>query len=39
VPRGTARIRCQMSAAHTEADLLGAIDAFAEARDELGLSA
>jgi glycine C-acetyltransferase len=36
VPQGKARIRTQVSAAHTEADLLSAADAFAAARDELG---
>ncbi|MBO0830038.1 MAG: glycine C-acetyltransferase, partial [Streptosporangiales bacterium] len=36
VPMGKARIRTQMSAAHTRADLDRAIDAFAEVRDELG---
>jgi glycine C-acetyltransferase len=33
VPRGTARIRTQMSAAHTIADLDYAVDRFAEARE------
>jgi glycine C-acetyltransferase len=33
VPRGTARIRTQMSAAHTTADLDFAADRFAEARE------
>jgi glycine C-acetyltransferase len=37
VPPGKARIRTQVSAAHTEADLLRAADAFAAARDELGM--
>jgi len=37
VPQGKARIRTQVSAAHQEADLLQAVAAFAEARDELGL--
>ncbi|HEY1389786.1 MAG TPA: glycine C-acetyltransferase [Ktedonobacterales bacterium] len=37
VPQGKARIRTQVSAAHTEADLLAAADAFVAARDELGL--
>jgi glycine C-acetyltransferase len=37
VPQGKARIRTQVSAAHTEADLLKAADAFAAARDELGI--
>ena len=35
VPLGKARIRTQISAAHTEADLQDAVAAFAEARDEL----
>ena len=35
VPQGKARIRTQVSAAHTEADLLRAAAMFAEARDEL----
>jgi glycine C-acetyltransferase len=35
VPRGTARIRTQVSAAHTRDDLAFAADAFAEARDAL----
>jgi glycine C-acetyltransferase len=37
VPQGKARIRTQVSAAHQESDLLQATDAFAAARDELGL--
>jgi glycine C-acetyltransferase len=37
VPHGKARIRTQISAAHTDADLLRAVDAFGEARVELGL--
>jgi len=37
VPQGKARIRTQVSAAHSESDLLNAAAAFAEARDELGL--
>ena len=36
VPVGKARIRTQLSAAHTRADLRTAADAFAEARAELG---
>jgi len=36
VPRGTARIRTQMSAAHTLADIDFAADAFAHARAALG---
>jgi glycine C-acetyltransferase len=35
VPRGTARIRTQMSAAHTEADLDVAIKQFVAARDSI----
>jgi glycine C-acetyltransferase len=38
VPRDRARIRTQVSAAHSESDLLRAVAAFAEARDELGLA-
>jgi glycine C-acetyltransferase len=37
VPRGTARIRTQVSAAHSEADLELAVRAFAETKQELGL--
>jgi glycine C-acetyltransferase len=36
VPRGKARIRTQVSAAHSRADLERAVAAFAEARAELG---
>jgi len=36
VPQGKARIRTQVSAAHSESDLLNAAAAFAAARDELG---
>lgn len=36
VPQGKARIRTQVSAAHTESDLLRAAEAFADARKELG---
>jgi glycine C-acetyltransferase len=35
VPQGKARIRTQVSAAHTPDDLLAAASAFAAARDEL----
>ncbi len=35
VPHGQARIRTQVSAAHTETDLLRAAAAFAAARDEV----
>ena len=37
VPHGTARIRTQVSAAHTQKDLECAIDAFAETKREYGL--
>jgi len=37
VPRGEARVRVQLSAAHTEADVTKAIEAFTEAGRELGL--
>jgi glycine C-acetyltransferase len=37
VPQGKARIRTQVSAAHSEADLIAATDAFAAAKSELGL--
>lgn len=37
VPKGEARIRTQMSAAHSRQDLEGAIDAFAEVGTELNL--
>jgi len=37
VPQGTARIRTQVSAAHSEPDLQSAITAFAETKEELGL--
>jgi glycine C-acetyltransferase len=37
VPLGKARIRTQISAAHTRDDLQFAIDAFAAVRQELGL--
>ncbi len=37
VPQGAARIRTQVSAAHTEADLEFAANAFADTRKELGL--
>ena len=35
VPKGKARIRVQISAGHTKADLDKAVAAFATARDEL----
>ena len=37
VPRGTARIRTQMSAAHTREDLDFAVDRFAEAREAVAV--
>lgn len=37
VPKGEARIRCQVSAAHTREDLEQTIDAFAAVKQELGL--
>ena len=37
VPKGKARIRTQISAAHSREDLEFAVDAFGEARAELGL--
>lgn len=37
VPQGAARIRTQVSAAHTSEDLTSAIEAFAETKRELGL--
>ena len=37
VPQGTARIRTQMSAAHTDADIDTAVDAFVRAGRELGV--
>jgi glycine C-acetyltransferase len=37
VPQGTARIRTQVSAAHSREDLDRAIAAFAETKRELGL--
>ncbi|MCR6500167.1 glycine C-acetyltransferase [Shinella sp. CPCC 101442] len=39
VPRGQARIRTQMSAAHSEADVRKAIEVFAEVGRELGVIA
>ena len=37
VPRGTARVRCQVSAAHTRTDLDFAVDAFKRAGRKAGL--
>jgi glycine C-acetyltransferase len=36
VPQGKARIRTQVSAAHSEADLQRAVTAFVETRKEIG---
>ena len=36
VPRGRARIRVQLSAAHSEADVRACVDAFVAARDAVG---
>jgi glycine C-acetyltransferase len=36
VPKGKARIRAQVSAAHTREDLAFAVRAFAESKSELG---
>jgi glycine C-acetyltransferase len=38
VPKGKARIRTQVSAAHSKEDLDFAIEKFAEAKDELGIA-
>jgi glycine C-acetyltransferase len=38
VPKGTARIRTQVSAAHSKGDLQTAIDAFGRVKEEFGLS-
>jgi len=37
VPKGEARIRTQISAAHTRAELERALNAFAEVKREMGL--
>ena len=37
VPQGKARIRTQISAAHTRADLENAVQAFAAVKQELGV--
>ena len=37
VPQGTARVRCQISAAHTERDLEDALSAFQKVGKQLGL--
>jgi glycine C-acetyltransferase len=38
VPKGKARIRTQVSAAHSKADLDFAVEKFAEAKEEIGLN-
>jgi glycine C-acetyltransferase len=37
VPKGKARIRTQVSAAHSKEDLDFAVEKFAEAKEELGI--
>ncbi len=37
VPKGKARIRTQVSAAHTEEDLNLAMETFSEVKEELGI--
>jgi len=37
VPKGKARVRCQVSAAHTQAQLEKALGAFAECKEALGI--
>lgn len=37
VPKGQARVRVQISAAHTEEDIKKAIDTFAEVGTKIGL--
>jgi glycine C-acetyltransferase len=37
VPKGQARIRTQISAAHTRGDLQRALDAFSEVKGDLGV--
>jgi glycine C-acetyltransferase len=36
VPKGKARIRVQLSAAHSEADVRACVDAFVKARESIG---
>lgn len=37
VPRGTGRVRCMISAAHTKEELDKAVDAFEKAGKDLGI--
>ena len=37
VPQGQARVRCQLSAAHTKADIDEAIEAFKDVGTKLGI--
>ena len=37
VPQGQARVRCQISAAHSRSDLQAALDAFSKVGRQLGL--
>jgi glycine C-acetyltransferase len=37
VPQGQARVRCQLSAAHTKADLDEAVEAFKKVGRKLGI--
>jgi len=37
VPKGEARVRCQLSAAHTKADIDEAIDAFKKVGKKVGI--
>ena len=37
VPQGQARVRCQLSAAHTKADLDAAVEAFKQVGRKVGI--